>query len=127
MELNKALLDCMQALRRRLRDELALDIRLSQSDAVIALLGGCLQSSDEETRRLGQRLGAHLSRPARLCLSGWQATLRLAAPTLPGSRPFAAEAAPAGRPATALDQARDCTCHQVQNSSSASHRLALGS
>ncbi|MGQ7956776.1 hypothetical protein ACUTAF_03480 [Pseudomonas sp. SP16.1] len=56
MELNKALLDCMQALRRRLRDELAVDIRLSQSDAVVALLGGCLQSSDEETRRLGQRL-----------------------------------------------------------------------
>lgn len=63
MELNKTLLDCMQALRRRLRDELAMDIRLSQSDAVIALLGGCLQSSDEETRRLGQRLAELTDQP----------------------------------------------------------------
>lgn len=63
MELNKALLDCMQALRRRLRDELALDIRLSQNDAVVALLGGCLQSSDEETRRLGQRLAELTDQP----------------------------------------------------------------
>jgi hypothetical protein len=56
MELNKAVLDCMQALRRRLRDELAVDIRLSQPDAVVALLGACLRSSDPETRSLGQRL-----------------------------------------------------------------------
>ena len=56
MELNKAMLDCMQALRRRLRNELALDIRLSQPDAINAMLSACLFSSDEETRQLGQRL-----------------------------------------------------------------------
>ncbi|SFU01187.1 hypothetical protein [Pseudomonas marincola] len=33
MELNKAVIDCMQSLRRRLRAELAVDIRLSQPDA----------------------------------------------------------------------------------------------
>lgn len=56
MELNKAMLDCMQALRRRLRSELAMDIRLSQPDAINAMLSACLFSSDEETRQLGQRL-----------------------------------------------------------------------
>ncbi|MBU3056606.1 hypothetical protein [Pseudomonas indica] len=56
MELNKAVLDCMQALRRRLRDELAVDIRLSQPDAIPAMLAACLNSNDLETRTLGQRL-----------------------------------------------------------------------
>lgn len=56
MELNKAVLDCMQALRRRLRDELCVDIRLSQPDAVEAMLMACLRSSDQETRNLGIRL-----------------------------------------------------------------------
>lgn len=56
MELNKAVLDCMQALRRRLRDELCVDIRLSQPDAVEAMLMACLRSSDQETRSLGIRL-----------------------------------------------------------------------
>ncbi len=56
MELNKAVLDCMQALRRKLREELAVDIRLSQADAVSAMLSACLGSSNEETRQLGQRL-----------------------------------------------------------------------
>lgn len=56
MELNKAVLDCMQALRRRLREEQAVDIRLSQPDAINAMLSACLDSSDEQTRQLGQRL-----------------------------------------------------------------------
>lgn len=56
MELNKAVLDCMQALRRRLRDELTLDIRLSQTDAVEAMLLACLRSTDQDTRNLGIRL-----------------------------------------------------------------------
>jgi hypothetical protein len=56
MELNKAVLDCMQSLRRRLRDELALDIRLSQPDAVEAMLLACLRSGDQDTRSLGMRL-----------------------------------------------------------------------
>ncbi|MEO4046005.1 hypothetical protein AAFN46_02795 [Pseudomonas sp. CAU 1711] len=56
MELNKAVLDCMQALRRRLRDELTLDIRLSQADAVEAMLLACLRSTDQDTRNLGIRL-----------------------------------------------------------------------
>lgn len=56
MELNKAVLDCMQALRRRLRDELCVDIRLSQPDAVEAMLLACLRSSDQETRSLASLL-----------------------------------------------------------------------
>lgn len=56
MELNKAVLDCMQALRRKLREEQAVDIRLSQTDAVSAMLSACLDSTSEETRALGQRL-----------------------------------------------------------------------
>lgn len=67
MELNKAMLDCMQALRRRLRTELAVDIRLSQPDAITAMLSACLTSSDEQTRELGQRL-------AQLSDSPYQAT-----------------------------------------------------
>ncbi|MFO3679357.1 hypothetical protein [Pseudomonas aeruginosa] len=43
MELNKSLLDCMRAVRRRLREEQALDIHFQQRDAT--------------TRELGQRLG----------------------------------------------------------------------
>lgn len=60
MELNKAVLDCMQALRRRLRSELAVDIRLSQPDAIEAMLVACLRSSDMETRALGQHLAQFL-------------------------------------------------------------------
>lgn len=56
MELNKAVLDCMQALRRRLRDELAVDIRLSQADAIPAMLSACVESCQDETRSLGERL-----------------------------------------------------------------------
>ncbi len=44
MEFNKAVLDCMQHLRRRLRDEQHLEIRLSQPDAVQAMLTACLCS-----------------------------------------------------------------------------------
>ncbi|MBU1330919.1 MAG: hypothetical protein KJ884_09270 [Gammaproteobacteria bacterium] len=56
MELNKAVLDCMKTLRRQLRDEQALDIRLSQPDAITSMLSACLSSSNEETRQLGMRL-----------------------------------------------------------------------
>lgn len=56
MELNKELLDCMQALRRRLRQELGVDVRLSQTDAISALLEGGLKSDDVQTRGLAQRL-----------------------------------------------------------------------
>lgn len=56
MELNKELIDCMSKLRRALRDELALDIRLSQADAMQALYNGSLQSQNDDTRQAGQRL-----------------------------------------------------------------------
>ena len=55
MELNKEILDCMKTLRRRLREEQAVDIRLSQPDAIGAMLDGSLKSDDEETRRLASR------------------------------------------------------------------------
>lgn len=56
MEINKALVDCMQTLRRRLRSEMGVDIRLSQPDAIAAMLAACLRTHDETTRQLGQRL-----------------------------------------------------------------------
>jgi hypothetical protein len=56
MELNKAVIDCMQTLRRRLRNELAVNIRLSQPDAINALLLACLESADPSTRALGSEL-----------------------------------------------------------------------
>lgn len=56
MELNKAVLDCMQAVRRKLKQEMALDIRLSQQDAVSAMLSACLCSQSEEIRKLGAQL-----------------------------------------------------------------------
>ncbi|MES2821320.1 MAG: hypothetical protein V4812_20290 [Pseudomonadota bacterium] len=66
MELNKAVLDCMQTLRRRLRAELGVDIRLSQPDAIEAMLIACLSSHDADTRGLGQRLAQSIdSKEAR--------------------------------------------------------------
>lgn len=56
MEFNKAVLDCMQQLRRRLREEMQLDIRLSQPDAIQTMLTACLCSGDESTRDLGKQL-----------------------------------------------------------------------
>lgn len=56
MELNKAVLDCMQALRRRLRAETGEDIRLSHSDALPRMLQACHASRSTETRALGRQL-----------------------------------------------------------------------
>lgn len=63
MELNKAVLDCMQQLRRRLREEQNLNIRLTQADAIQAMLVACLGSSDETTRDLGKRLASYNDMP----------------------------------------------------------------
>jgi hypothetical protein len=63
MEFNKAVLDCMQHLRRRLREEQQLDIRLSQPDAVQALLAACLCSGNETTRNLGKQLATYSDMP----------------------------------------------------------------
>lgn len=56
MELNREVLECMKNLRRRLRDELAVDIRLSQPDVVSAMLIASQSSTDPHTRDLGLRL-----------------------------------------------------------------------
>lgn len=63
MELNREVLDCMKTLRRRLRDELAMDIRMSQPGAIDSMLSACLASSSEETRQLGQLLAQYSERP----------------------------------------------------------------
>lgn len=59
MEFNKALIDCMQTLRRRLREEQQLEIRLSQPDAITTMINACLVSSDELTRQMGRELASH--------------------------------------------------------------------
>lgn len=56
MELTHDVLDCMQKLRRQLRKEQTVDIRLSQPDAVSCMLQACSASLIEETRLLGERL-----------------------------------------------------------------------
>lgn len=56
VELTKEVLDCMKALRRRLRQELDLEIHLNQPDVITCLFQGSQQCIDAETRRLGQRL-----------------------------------------------------------------------
>ncbi|MNQ55726.1 hypothetical protein D3C85_698270 [compost metagenome] len=63
MELNREVLDCMKRLRRRLREELAVDIRMSQPDAINSMLGACLTSTSEETRQLGRLLAQYSDRP----------------------------------------------------------------
>lgn len=63
MEFNKAVLDCMQTLRRRLKDEQQIDIRLSQPDAITAMLTACLCSNDEHTRALGKQLAVYSDVP----------------------------------------------------------------
>lgn len=56
MELTKPVLDCMQTLRRRLREELGTDIHLSQANVLGALLEGCARSDSIQTHRLGEQL-----------------------------------------------------------------------
>lgn len=56
MELTKAVLDCMQSLRRQIREEQALDIRLSQPDAIQQMLKACAESRRETVISLGERL-----------------------------------------------------------------------
>lgn len=103
MELNKALLDCMQTLRRRLRDELCVDIRLSQPDAVEAMLLACLRSSDQETRNLAIRLAE---------LSDFQSTPAPAAIAQTTARQYRGhalpqdESAPLAHPETAAEEER---------------------
>lgn len=63
MELNREVLDCMMSLRRRLREELTVDIRMSQPDAINSMLSACLTSSNEQTRQLGQLLAQYSDRP----------------------------------------------------------------
>lgn len=58
MELTKAVLDCMQVLRRQLREEQAVDIRLSQPDAVLSMLNACAESQRDATRELGEQLSS---------------------------------------------------------------------
>lgn len=91
MELNRAVLDCMKTLRRRIREEQAVDIRLSQPDAISAMLSACLASGDEETRRLGQCLAQFSERPFNLAADS-------AAPGKQASRPLPVEAPGGTRP-----------------------------
>ncbi|MDH4584697.1 hypothetical protein E8F20_22815 [Pseudomonas sp. BN415] len=58
MELTKAVLDCMQTLRRQLREEQAVDIRLSQPDAILSMLNACADSQRATTRELGEHLSS---------------------------------------------------------------------
>lgn len=60
LNLSKAMLDCMQNLRRRLRAELNVNIRLSEENSVQALIEACLLSDSIRTRELGIEL-AHMS------------------------------------------------------------------
>lgn len=56
MEFTREVLDFMQRVRRRLREEAGVDIRLSQPDAVNRMVDACTASTLDETRAMGQRL-----------------------------------------------------------------------
>ncbi|MNZ97294.1 hypothetical protein D3C78_1165220 [compost metagenome] len=64
MELNKAVLDCMQTLRRRLREELGAEIHLNQSDVISALLAASERSDSPQTRQLGEQLAQLCGMPS---------------------------------------------------------------
>ncbi|MDX1724202.1 MAG: hypothetical protein R3355_13985 [Pseudomonas sp.] len=83
MELNREVLDCMKRLRRRLREELAVDIRMSQPGAINTMLSACLTSSSEETRQLGQLLAQYSDQPFTPAAEG--STPRLQAKPTSGS------------------------------------------
>jgi hypothetical protein len=84
MELNREVLDCMKSLRRRLREELAVDIRMSQPDAINTMLSACLTSTSEETRTLGQLLARYSDQPFNL-------TAETPAPRLQAGHPLLVE------------------------------------
>jgi DNA topoisomerase VI subunit B len=94
IELNKAILDCMRELRRRLREEQALEIQYQQSDAIERMLRACAESACEETRQLGERLselsGVKLPRmvqePSFLPMQG-SADQQYSGPLRGGARP----------------------------------------
>ncbi|WP_311771852.1 hypothetical protein [Pseudomonas nitroreducens] len=94
MELNKAILDCMRELRRRLREEQALDIQYQQSDAIERMLRACADSLCAETRQMGERLsevsGVQLPRlvqePSFLPMQG-SADQQYSGPLRGGARP----------------------------------------
>ena len=67
MELNKELMDCMIKLRRLLREELNLNIRLSEPDSSQQLFNASQKSALGATRELGLRLAklAELPLPVR--------------------------------------------------------------
>jgi hypothetical protein len=46
----------MQTLRRRLRQEQDVDIRLSQPDAIMQMLVACAASDNDDTREMGSKL-----------------------------------------------------------------------
>lgn len=76
LELNKAVLDCMRTLRRRLREEQQLDVRLSQPDAITLMLDACMHSADAATRELGRQLAAcsDIPLPAEAAVESHNAT-----------------------------------------------------
>jgi hypothetical protein len=82
MELNRAVLDCMKRLRRRLREELAVDIRMSQPDAITTMLSACLTSTSEETRQLGQLLAQYSDQPFAPAAEGSTPRLQAGHPLL---------------------------------------------
>lgn len=67
MEYSKAVIDCMLKLRRALRDEFAVDIALSRSDAIQAMLvaseASCRDAVKSLAAQLGQLSGIEISRP----------------------------------------------------------------
>ena len=58
MELNREIIACMQIIRRRLRAETGLDIRISSPDAIEQMIKTCARSKSMESRRQGERLMA---------------------------------------------------------------------
>lgn len=68
-QFNRSTLECMTILRRRLKQDLAITIRLSESGAADAMIRLSATSQQEDIRELGQRLSAMIAtepEPAQL-------------------------------------------------------------
>lgn len=63
MELNREIIACMQIIRRRLRAETGLDIRISRPDAIAQMISACAASVSAESRRQGERLRSLTNEP----------------------------------------------------------------
>lgn len=63
-QFNRGTLDCLTALRRRIKQDLGVTIRLAEPDAVERMLALSTASDSDEMRELGARLSGLIAPPS---------------------------------------------------------------